>query len=255
MAMFHAIAMRWRAEGRMNRAPVNDECAEENRQLLRQNRMAAVSVVGPVGCGKTTLISATLRRLPENLRVTIPLDNPAAEYEAGLLANARARSIRSHTDRIDASWLGRVLNCGQLAGTDLVMIEQTPTASRGCMELGQTACVAVFSAAAGSEALGRCPLLIQCAKLILVTKSDMIPAVRFDRRAFRAEVRRVNPSVQVLEVSSASGQGIDSWIDWLGRQVAEARQAASLEPLSPVQDTVAQMPSGISTLDRSRFFL
>jgi hydrogenase nickel incorporation protein HypB len=123
------------------------------------------------------------------------------------------------------------------------------------MELGQNACVAVFSSAAGDEALGRCPLLIQCAKLILVTKSDMIPAVRFDRRAFRAQVRRLNPAVQVFEVSSASGQGIDSWISWLGRQVAEARQTATPERVATAHDAAAQIPSGISTLDRSRIFL
>jgi hydrogenase nickel incorporation protein HypB len=240
----------------MNTTNINDERAEENRQLLRQNHMAAVSVVGPVGCGKTTLIGATLRRLPRCLRVAIPLDNPATEYDAGRFADSGARSVRSHTDRVDASWLGRVLSGGQLADTDLVLLEQTATASRGCMELGQNACVAIFSVAAGDEALGRCPALVQCAKLILVTKSDLLPGVRFDRRAFRAEARRLNPSIHVLEVSSATGQGIDSWIDWLGREVTEARRTVALDKLATPRDVAAHiLPSGISTLDRSRFFL
>jgi hydrogenase nickel incorporation protein HypB len=89
--------------------------------------------------------------------------------------------------------------------------------------------------------------------LILVTKSDLIPSVSFDRRAFRAQVRRANPAVQVLEVSSATGQGVAAWIDWLGRQVAEAKSAIPLDSVAP--DPAGQIPSGISTLDRSRFFL
>jgi hydrogenase nickel incorporation protein HypB len=226
----------------MNSDMLNAERAEENRQFLRQSHMAAISLVGPVGCGKTTLIGATLWRLPRRIRVALPLDSTSAAHDPNPIASTDARFVQAHTDRLNASWLGRVLRGGQFNHADLMLIEQTATGARGCTELGQNACVAVLSVAAGDEAVGRCPALIESAKLVIVTKSDLLPTVRFDRRAFRAEVRRLNPLVQILELSSSNGLGLDSWINWLDREV-EACQIVPVDNLVTPQDTAAHILS------------
>ena len=101
--------------------------------------------------------------------------------------------------------------------------------------------------------MARCPLLIECAKLIVVTKSDLLPGVRFDRQAFEDQVRRLNPSVEVLEVSASTGLGFDRWIAWLCREVAKAKQSAPFDELTSSLDMAAQMlPPGFVTVDPSR---
>jgi len=236
----------------MNTAILNSERAEENRIFLRNSHMAAVSLVGLVGCGKTTLIAQTLCRLQGRLRVGVTLDAPIAQYNScsGITA---ARFVSVQTDFLNASWFGRVLSSGQLVDRELVLIEQTADASRGCIELGQNGCVAVFSAAAGCQAVARCPALIECAKLILVTKSDLLSAVRFDQQAFLEQVRRLNPSVEVLEVSSSTGLGMDRWIEWLGGEVTAARRCPPFDELSATADPAAHMlPPGFLTFDPAR---
>jgi len=236
----------------MNRAIINSERAEENAILLRKSRMEAVSLVGLVGCGKTTLIAQTLHRLQGRLHVAVTVDGPTAQYDSGR-GNADTRFVSVQTDSINASWFGRLLSSGQFANADLVLIEQTAAASRGCIELGQNGCVAVFSVAAGDQAVARCPTLIECAKLIVVTKTDLLPLVHFDRQAFHDQVRRLNPSVEVLEVSSSTGAGLDRWTQWLGREVTKVRRSASLGELAASPDPAAQMlPPGFLTFNRSR---
>jgi hydrogenase nickel incorporation protein HypB len=236
----------------MNAAIINSERAEENRTFLRNSQIAALNLVGLVGCGKTTLITETLRHLQGRLRVAVTLDGPAGRYGSGY-RKTEARFLSVQTDPTNASWFGRLLSSGQLTDTDLVLIEQTAAASRGCIELGQSGCVAVFSVAAGDQAVARCPLLIECAKLIVLTKSDLLPGVRFDRQAFDDQVRRLNPSVDVLEVSSSTGLGFDRWIEWLCREVTTAKQSIPVSELSASLDAAAHMlPPGFLTLDRSR---
>jgi hypothetical protein len=89
--------------------------------------------------------------------------------------------------------------------------------------------------------------------LILVTKSDLLAAVRFDRQGFLDQVRRFNPSVEVLEVSSSTGLGMNRWIEWLGGEVAAARQCAPFDELTATADPAAHMlPPGFLTFDPAR---
>ena len=237
----------------MNTAILNAERAEENRIFLRNSHIAAVSLVGPVGCGKTTLIGQTLRRLARSLRVAVTIEGALAQSGAAACEQPGVRFVSAQAESINASWFGRLLGSGQLADRDLVLIEQTAAASRGCIELGQSGCVAVFSVAAGGQAVARCPALIECARLIIVTKTDLLPAVRFDRQAFEDQVRALNPSVEVLEVSSSTGAGLDRWVRWLGGEVEKARQSPSLDELTASPNPAAQMlPPGFVTFDRPR---
>jgi len=51
--------------------------------------------------------------------------------------------------------------------------------------------------------------------LVLLNKIDLLPYVDFDVDSFRRDARKVNPRVQVLEVSATRGDGLDAWYGWL----------------------------------------
>jgi len=66
-------------------------------------------------------------------------------------------------------------------------------------------------------------------------------------------VRRLNPSVEVLEVSSSTGLGMDRWIEWLGGEVTAARRCPPFDELSATADPAAHMlPPGFLTFDPAR---
>jgi hydrogenase nickel incorporation protein HypB len=53
-------------------------------------------------------------------------------------------------------------------------------------------------------------------RLMILNKVDLLPHVDFDVDRARREAREMNPSIDILEVSCKTGEGIDAWIDWIG---------------------------------------
>ena len=57
-----------------------------------------------------------------------------------------------------------------------------------------------------------------------LTKTDLLPHVDFDVDRCIEYARRVNPRIEVLQVSARSGVGMERWTSWLERGAALARQ-------------------------------
>ena len=65
------------------------------------------------------------------------------------------------------------------------------------------------------------PYLVTEADAIVLNKADLAQFVSFDRALFEADVRLLNPAVPIIDVSARTGQGIDGWLAWLDRSIAE----------------------------------
>ena len=59
------------------------------------------------------------------------------------------------------------------------------------------------------------PHIFQSADLLLLNKIDLLPYVDFDVGRFAAYACRVNPQVEIPQVSATRGDGVAAWTDWL----------------------------------------
>jgi len=91
-------------------------------------------------------------------------------------------------------------------------------------DLGEAAKVAVLSVTEGEDKPLKYPDLFAAARLMVLSKTDLLPYVDFDVERCIAYARRVNPGIEVLLLSSRSGVGMDAWLDWL-QQATEASGA------------------------------
>jgi hydrogenase nickel incorporation protein HypB len=53
---------------------------------------------------------------------------------------------------------------------------------------------------------------------LVLNKVDLMPYVDFDLEAFRTAVRALNPDAPLFEVSCKTGEGIETWVEWLSQQ-------------------------------------
>jgi hydrogenase nickel incorporation protein HypB len=60
--------------------------------------------------------------------------------------------------------------------------------------------------------------MFAAADLVLVNKIDLLPYVDFDLDACVDRARSIRPGVEVVSASARTGEGIDAWYAWLGRQ-------------------------------------
>jgi hydrogenase nickel incorporation protein HypB len=201
----------------------------EARHALRAAGVYAVHVVGGPGCGKSTLIEQTIGRLKPSVQA------------GAVLCDGRCRRDPEHpwarrhdvvevepwdACHLDPAQVRDALRRLDLASLDLLLVENVGamTLPPGGADYGQDATVAVFSVAAGDDKARRHPELIRAADCVVLNKTDLAVFVPFDLRAFRADVARVKPGVELIELSALTGRGLGPWVDWLRRRVKAARR-------------------------------
>ena len=86
----------------------------------------------------------------------------------------------------------------------------------------QTAQIESAPVTEGDDKAAKHPYLVEEADLLVLNKIDLLSYVRFDVEAFRDDVRRLNPTVPILEISATTGQGLDAWLAWLVSAGADA---------------------------------
>ena len=85
-------------------------------------------------------------------------------------------------------------------------------------DLGEEARVVLASVTEGADKPVKYPHMFRQADLVLVTKTDLLPYVDFDIRRYAADLRKVSPGAMMLKLSAVTGEGMDSWYDWLRRR-------------------------------------
>lgn len=185
-----------------------------------RSRVLTVAVVGPPGAGKTGLLEATARELRGKARVAVVTVNPAAERDAARCARhcVQAESVNTATPgfREVGPALGRI----DWASTDIVLVESLGGIA-GAPEFGQDLTVTVLSLTGGDDKAAEYANLLAASPVLILAKSDLHGHVAFDMRAFRSDVRRINPLAEIIEVSTINNSGIPQWAAWLDRKREE----------------------------------
>ena len=60
--------------------------------------------------------------------------------------------------------------------------------------------------------------------MVVLTKLDLLPYLRFDLDRCKEYIRRVNPRAQIIETSVFNGSGLSDWEDFL-RHLVTNREA------------------------------
>lgn len=197
----------------------NDEIAAATRAELERRAIFAVDIIGAPGCGKTAVLEATLRALKGRRKPAVLVGDLTTRRDGDRLARWCDQVVQISTGQ------GCHLEAGQvrdaLGGIDLDLIDLLFIENVGNLicpvgfDLGQAAKVGIFSTTEGDDKPAKHPYLVQAADVLLLNKIDLLPHLTFDRRAFEADIRLLNPKVPVLDVSATTGEGLDAWLAWL----------------------------------------
>jgi hydrogenase nickel incorporation protein HypB len=84
--------------------------------------------------------------------------------------------------------------------------------------LGEHKRVVISSLPEGDDKPIKYPLIFVDADAVIINKMDLLPYVDFDIAAFRRSITGLNPNVEVFELSSKTGQGVERWCSWILEQ-------------------------------------
>ena len=204
----------------------NNELAEGNRTRLYDLGQFALNFVSSPGSGKTTLLVNTIKALAGSEPVAVIEGDQQTSNDAERIRATGAPAIQVNTGKgchLDASMVARALDRLELQPGGFLFIENVGNlVCPAGFDLGEAHKVVILSVTEGEDKPLKYPDMFHAADLMLLTKTDLLPYLKFDVDACLANARKVNPRIRILKLSPEMGEGMDAWLSWLkaARQVA-----------------------------------
>ena len=196
---------------------LNQRLADQNRGWFRAKGLKVFNLLSSPGSGKTALLERTLRAVPRAAAIVGDLQT---ENDADRLRATGAQAVQivtGATCHLDAHMVAHALEKLDVAGLEMLFIENVGNlVCPASYDLGEAKRVVLLSVTEGEDKPLKYPVIFRNADLVLVTKTDLAPAVGFDREKALAAIRQTAPRAQILEVSAKTGAGCDDWFAWLG---------------------------------------
>ena len=207
----------------------NNAYAAENRQRLSERGIFTLNLVSSPGSGKTTLLCKTIEMLKGRQRVAVIEGDQQTSQDAERIRATGAPAIQINTGKgchLDAHMVGHAMGKLELPADSLLMIENVGNlVCPAAFDLGEAHKVVILSVTEGEDKPIKYPDMFRAATLMLMNKCDLLPHLTFSVPKAIEFARRVNPGIEVIEVSATSGAGMDDWLAWIERGAAGARSA------------------------------
>ncbi len=206
----------------------NEAVASENRTAFDAAGLLAVNLMSSPGAGKTSLILATVERLPDTLKVGVIEGDIASTLDAERIAARNIPVVQINTGgacHLDAPMIRSALPHLPLTALDLLFIENVGNlVCPAEFDLGAHLNIVIASVPEGHDKPYKYPGMFQKADGVVLNKADLLEILDFDLEAFRHGLRILRPDVPLFILSCRTGDGLETWIDWLLEQYRLRRE-------------------------------
>jgi len=210
----------------------NDAYARVNRARLGDIGALALNLVSSPGSGKTTLLCKTIEMLGDRPLAVIEGDQQTSN-DADRIRATGAKAVQVNTGKgchLDGHMVGHAMDHLDLAQGSVLFIENVGNlVCPAAFDLGEDAKVAILSVTEGEDKPLKYPDMFTAARVAVLNKVDLAPHCDVDLDLYEENLRRVNPSIDILRVSARTGEGMAGWLHWIDAQQVAKRQRDAAE--------------------------
>jgi len=206
----------------------NNREADILRDELKAKGIFLLNVMSSPGSGKTTLLLETIALLKDDLRIGVMEADIDSAVDADKVAQTGVRTIQLHTGgmcHLDAGMTRQGLE--DLGADDLVLVILENVGNLVCpaeFDTGASKSVMLLSVPEGDDKPLKYPLMFRVADALVISKMDCLDYFDFDVEALKERAQKLNPSIEIFELSAKTGLHMSQWTDWLRREVAAWKQ-------------------------------
>jgi len=203
----------------------NDRIAQENRRLFKGKNIFVINLVSGPGAGKTTLLQRTLEDLKNQFRFGVIEGDIQSTVDAERVASPEVPVVQINTGgacHLDGNMIRQAIDKLDLDTLDVLMVENV--GNLVCpieFDIGEDCKVMLLSVTEGDDKPLKYPLIFHESRLLLINKMDLLPHVDFDVEKTRKESLKINPNLEIIEISCKTGDGLSTWFGWLKDKVNE----------------------------------
>ena len=162
----------------------NKRYAAKNRQYLQQHEIFALNIISSPGSGKTSLLTATIDALKDQLDINVIEGDQSSQLDAERIRNSGAKAIQINTGKgchLDAHQVGHAIEDLNPADKGVLFIENVGNlVCPAPFDLGEAYKVVMLSVTEGEDKPLKYPDIFYAADLMIINKTDLLPYVDFN---------------------------------------------------------------------------
>ncbi len=197
----------------------NNEYARANRQRFAADGMLVLNLVSSPGSGKTSLLTATLEALKDEMPLAVIEGDQQTRNDAERIRATGVPALQINTGKgchLDAHQIGHAVDHLAPEPGSLLFIENVGNlVCPAAFDLGEAHKIAILSVTEGEDKPVKYPDMFAAADLMLISKIDLLPHLDFDLERCIDCALQINPGIQILTLSAKTGEGMDDWLHWL----------------------------------------
>ena len=201
----------------------NDREADRLREELKEKGIFLLNLMSAPGSGKTTTLTQTVKALKERFRIGVMEADIDSDVDTRTIADCGVHAIQLHTGgmcHLDAGMTAQGLEELTSEEVELAILENV--GNLVCpAEFDTGACknAMILSVPEGDDKPLKYPLMFSVCDVVLINKIDVMPYFDFDMDRCRENIRKRNPDAKVIPICAKTGEGMDSWCEWLTAEV------------------------------------
>ena len=210
-----------------NLLKANDFVADTIRKYMAEHHILLINITSSAGSGKTTLVQETAKRIGGKLKMKVLVGDLETERDADRIKETGVEALQIVTGGIchlEAQMIWQALDRIDLNGVELLFIENVGNlVCPASFDLGEDYRVTLMATTEGDDKPKKYPRMFLTSDMMLISKCDLLPYLPFSTEAVTKDARDVNPDIEVMQISGVTGEGIDSWCEWVLNKVHEKR--------------------------------
>jgi hydrogenase nickel incorporation protein HypB len=204
----------------------NEKDADALRSELKSRGVFLLNLMSAPGSGKTTTLIQTINLLKDKLRIAVMEADIDSDVDAVKIKEATGiQSIQLHTGgmcHLDAEMTRQGLDNLDLKDVDLVILENVGNlVCPAEFDTGSACNAMILSVPEGHDKPLKYPLMFSVCDLVVINKMDVAPYFDFDLDKCKEYIHMRNPKARVIPICAKTGEGVDSFAEWLQEQVID----------------------------------
>lgn len=197
----------------------NDAIASEIRGKFEENGVFAINMVSSPGSGKTSLVEKIIENFSGRVNISVIEGDVQTDLDAQRVSAYNVPVVQIITNggcHLEANLVYDSLKNLDLVQTDLLIIENVGNlVCPAGYDLGEDMKVVVISITEGDDKPLKYPKMFINSKVLVINKIDLLPYVNCNIEQLKQNALKINPALQVFEVSCTSGEGVGKFCDFL----------------------------------------
>ncbi|MFC1502405.1 hydrogenase nickel incorporation protein HypB [bacterium] len=197
----------------------NEQLAGKNRELLDQNHIHAVDILGSIGSGKTTIVQQLVKHLHGKHEMAAIAGDLTTTIDADRIQEEGAVVVQANTGKechLDANLVKKALIELDLSKLDLIFIENVGNLiCPGEFPLGANQRMVVVSTTEGPYMIVKHPYILMEASVLAINKKDLAEAMEVDIQQLKKDALNIKPDLKVVFTNGRTGEGIPELIEAL----------------------------------------